>query len=85
MMSPLCIKTLYMLFPCPPPITFVNIVLADDTLKTTVTVSEVNVHVSQPINVNHRCYLNIQAYSVKYGNRRQRPKKSLGQGAVYVL
>lgn len=71
-MSPLCIKTLYMLFRAP--VTFVNILL-----KTTVTISEVNVHVSWPVNVNHRCYLNIQAYSVKYENRRQKPK------AVYVL
>ncbi len=54
--------------------TFVSICLADDTQKTKETVSEVNVHESRPINVNHRCYLNIQAYSVKYGKRRQRQK-----------
>lgn len=38
-------------------------------LKTTATASEVNA--SWPMSVNHRCYLNIHANSVRYGNRRQ--------------
>lgn len=81
MMSPLCIKLCTCCFHAP--ITLVNILLADDTLKTTVTVSEVNVHISRPISVNHRCYLNIQAYSVKYGNRYQRQKVSAEELCMY--
>lgn len=65
------------------PITLVKNVL-QMTLKTTVTGSEVNVHVSLHIHVNHRCYLNIQANSVKYGNRWQR-QNNLRQGVVCVL